>query len=210
MKAEGKAEAAQAKSLAEKIADAMKQQDTADAAAEAVAKGKANNPLEAATTQQEVAEQAAALKKSQVRLPKSPRLFSKLRKSAATAAKETLGGNPAKRKLLGRKLVKLSRKPCKPPTKPRKKLPKRLPASPMLRLKPPPVKKPPKCKHLAADAQAAAGDDAKQAEAALGEATQQAAARRKLWMPAIRKRPSPPKRRPVKLSPRPAKNSNRR
>jgi predicted DNA-binding protein YlxM (UPF0122 family) len=92
-KAEGKAEAAAAQSLVDKIAEAMEQQGEADAAAGDLAKGKSNSPLQAAIEQQEVAEQAGQIAVEAA--GKTAESLKAAAKNAAEAAKEMLAGNPA-------------------------------------------------------------------------------------------------------------------
>ncbi|HUE73665.1 MAG TPA: hypothetical protein VMP01_22495 [Pirellulaceae bacterium] len=92
-KAEGKAEAAAAQSLVEKIAGAIEQQGEADAAASDLAKGKSNSPLQAAIEQQEVAEQAGQI--AEEASGDTAQSLQAAAKNAAEAAKEMLAGNPA-------------------------------------------------------------------------------------------------------------------
>lgn len=94
LRATGRGVAADAKSLTRQIGDLSREQQAADDAAQALARGQANNPLTAATQQEQVADRA-----TQVAAQAPPEVAQPLNeasKSAAVAARETFSGSPAK------------------------------------------------------------------------------------------------------------------
>src|SRR5439155_8396276 len=100
-RAEGKGQEAEAKQLVQQIAQLLREQDGADRAAQDIARGKANSPLTAASQQQEVADGAGQLTKQAPSVVSQP--LAQAAKSAADAAKETLGGSPPKAEAARRK-----------------------------------------------------------------------------------------------------------
>src|SRR5439155_13785478 len=99
LRAAGRSAEADAKSLSEQVADLSQEQKAADDAAERLARGQASSPLAAASQQQQVADKAdeIAQRSPQERLPQEiARPLQEAGKSAAAAARETLGGAPAK------------------------------------------------------------------------------------------------------------------
>jgi len=93
-KAQGRSEEAAGGALAEQVAAALRQQQAAEQAAQELARGRAKSPLDAAARQQEVADAAGQL--GQQATGDVAKSLEQAAKSAAEAARQTLGGNPAK------------------------------------------------------------------------------------------------------------------
>ncbi|MCC9609517.1 hypothetical protein LOC68_04820 [Blastopirellula sp. JC732] len=94
MKAEGKTAAAEAQQLAQEIGKIAEMQQQANAAAAELNQGKANSPVDAAAKQQQVSDQAEML--AQEADGGIAEALQNAEKAAATAAKETLSGDPNK------------------------------------------------------------------------------------------------------------------
>jgi hypothetical protein len=89
---EGRPELADAQELLDTISEVMRSQQRAEHAAQDLARGRANNPLDAASQQQDVADAAGQFAS---RAPADIALqLVQAAKTAAQAAKETLNGNP--------------------------------------------------------------------------------------------------------------------
>jgi hypothetical protein len=96
-RASGHAQAADAAQFARQVTQAASLQAAAERAADDVASGRANTPLDAAARQQEVAERTAELAQ-QTDGPAADRL-QQAAAAAAEAARETLGGDPNRARL---------------------------------------------------------------------------------------------------------------
>jgi len=94
LRAAGRTAEAEARSLSERIADLSDEQKAADEAAARLARGQANSPLPAASQQQEVADKAGEIAQYAPQTIQKP--LKEAAESAATAARETLGGAPSK------------------------------------------------------------------------------------------------------------------
>lgn len=104
-KAAGRPEAAEAMTLAQKVAEAAERQADADQAAQDLAEGRANTPLDATAKQQEVADLSKDAKAAAAKRPEANKAsdgtpsdelvqaLDQAQKAAAEAARQTLDGN---------------------------------------------------------------------------------------------------------------------